>query len=119
MSATTDSATYAVGSTPRLRLKVTNTGKVTCTRDVGSPQDELIIKSGGSQVWSSDDCNSGGKADIVTLKVNESWSIDVTWSGRYSKPNCPANLPVAAAGSYTLTGRNGTITSKPTSFSLI
>jgi hypothetical protein len=107
-----------VGATPRLRLKVTNTGKVACTRDVGSPQNELIIKSGGNPVWSSDDCNPGGNPEVVTLKVNGSWSVDVTWPGRYSKPSCPTNQPVAAAGSYTLTGRNGTITSKPSSFSL-
>ena len=118
VSASTDSATYSVGSTPRLRLKVTNTGKVTCTRDVGSAQDELFITRGGTQVWSSDDCNPAGTPDIVTLKADGSWSVDVTWPGRYSKPNCPPNQPVAPAGSYSVTGRNGSVKSKPVGFSL-
>jgi cytoskeletal protein RodZ len=118
VTASTDAASYAVGSTPRLRMRIQNTSQTACKRDVGAAQNELVITSGSARVWSSDDCNEGGAAQVVTLKPDQSYSVSVTWLGRVSKKGCPADQPLAEAGTYKLTGRNGDVTSDPATFAL-
>ena len=118
VTASTDAASYPVGSTPRLRMKIENTSDKACTRDIGAAQNELLITSGSVRVWSSDDCNPGGTAQVVTMNPGQSYSVSVTWLGRLSKKGCPADQPLAAKGTYTLTGRNGDVTSAPATFAL-
>jgi len=118
VTASTDAATYTVGSTPRLRMRIQNTSDTACRRDIGAAQNELLITSGSARVWSSDDCNPGGTAQVVTLKPEQSYSVSVTWLGRLSAKGCPADQPLAEAGTYKLTGRNGDVTSDAAVFSL-
>ncbi len=118
VTASTDAASYTVGSTPRLRMRIQNTGSAACTRDIGAAQNELVISSGDTRVWSSDDCNQGGNPQIATLAPDQSYSVSVTWLGRLSAKGCPADQPLAEAGTYKLVGRNGEVTSEPAVFSL-
>jgi hypothetical protein len=118
VTASTDAASYTVGSTPRLRMRIENTSDAACKRDVGAAQNELVITSGSTQVWSSDDCNPGGDPNVVTLDPGQSYSVSVTWLGRLSQKGCPADQPLAEAGTYKLTGRNGEVTSEPAVFAL-
>ena len=117
VTASTDAATYPVGATPRLRMRILNTSKESCRRDVGAAANELIVNRGSERFWSSDDCNPPGKADVVTLAAGQSYSVTLAWVGQASQPKCPANQPQASAGSYTLVGRNGDLMSKPEPFS--
>jgi len=118
VTASTDAASYQVGSTPRLRMRIQNISSSACKRDIGSKSNELIITSGNARVWSSDDCNPGGTSQVVTLKPDQSYSVDVTWLGRLSQKGCPPNQPIAEAGTYKLVGRNGEVESQPAVFSL-
>ena len=121
VEATTDASTYPVGSTPKLTLKITNTGSVACKRDVGPKANELEITSGGYHVWSSDDCNAGNKTKVVTMQPDESFGSSITWDGRLSQKGCPAGEgggDEAKAGRYDLEGRNGEVTSDSTPFAL-
>jgi hypothetical protein len=118
VTASTDAASYAVGSTPRLRMRIQNTSDTACKRDVGAAMNELVITSGDTRVWSSDDCNTAGTAQVATLQPGQSYSVSVTWLGRLSAKGCPADQPLAQKGSYKLVGRNGDITSEPAVFAL-
>lgn len=118
VTATTDAASYTVGSTPRLRMRIENTSGTACKRDVGAAQNELVITSGSTRVWSSDDCNPGGDPNVVTLDPGQSYSVSVTWLGLLSQKGCPADQPLAEAGTYNLTGRNGEVASEPAVFAL-
>jgi hypothetical protein len=118
VTASTDAASYPTGSTPRLRMKIENVSSKACTRDIGAPQNELLITSGAARVWSSDDCNPGGTAQVVTMAPGQSYSVSVTWLGHLSQKGCPANQPIAGKGTYKLTGRNGDVTSAPATFAL-
>ena len=118
VTVSTDSASYPVGSTPKLHLKIENTSGAACYRDIGAGMNELKISSGGYHVWSSDDCNAGGAPLVTLLKPAQSYSVTVTWPGVLSSKGCPANQPLAKAGSYDLYGRNGTLTSASSTFSL-
>jgi hypothetical protein len=55
---------------------------------------------------------------VVTLEPGQSYSVSVTWLGRLSQKGCPADQPLAEAGTYKLTGRNGEVTSEPAVFAL-
>lgn len=118
VTASTDAASYQVGATPKLRMRIQNISKSACKRDVGAKANELIISSGSTQVWSSDDCNEGGSSSVVVLGPGESYSVGVTWLGRLSQKGCPANQPIAEAGTYKLVGRNGAVTSDASVFAL-
>jgi hypothetical protein len=118
VTASTDAASYPVGSTPHLRMKIENTSTTACTRDIGAAQNELYINSGSNHVWSSDDCSPGGPAQVEKLAPGQSYSVAVTWPGKLSAKGCPANQPTAAKGSYKLYGRNGSVVSAPAAFAL-
>jgi hypothetical protein len=119
VDATTDAATYPVGSTPKLTLTITNTGGVTCKRDVGPKANSLEITSGGYHVWSSDDCNASDKSKVIKMQPGDKVASSITWNGRLSQKGCPNGQGAAAkAGRYALTGSNGGVTSDPTPFGL-
>ena len=118
VTASTDAASYPVGATPRLRMRITNSSSTACKRDVGAAATELIINVEGAQFWSSDDCNPGGDPDVVVLDPKQSYSVTYTWMGNQSKEGCPSGLAAAGAGTYELVGRNGDVRSDPQAFSL-
>jgi hypothetical protein len=99
-------------------MRIQNTSDTACKRDVGAAMNELVITSGTTRVWSSDDCNTAGTAQVATLQPGQSYSVSVTWLGRLSAKGCPPDQPLAQKGSYKLVGRNGGITSAPAAFSL-
>ena len=118
MTASTDAATYRVGDTPALRMRITNVSDTSCRRDVGSAPNELIVNKGTTRFWSSDDCNPRGTSDVVVLAPGQAYSVSLTWLGEGSSRGCPADPPEADAGSYSLVGRNGDVLSAPARFSL-
>jgi hypothetical protein len=119
VQATTDAATYPVGSTPKLTLTITNTGDVTCKRDVGPKANSLEITSGGYHVWSSDDCNASDKSKVIKMQPGDKVASSITWDGHLSQKGCPNGQGAAAkAGRYALTGKNLGVTSAETPFAL-
>lgn len=107
IEALTDADSYAVGATPRLTLRVTNTGAAPCTRDLGQAAVELVVFSGRDRIWSSDDCAPGGPKDVTTLAPGKPVSQRVTWNGRRSRPGCEGDKEQAEAGTYRVQGRVG------------
>jgi hypothetical protein len=98
---------FAVGSSPRLSLRVTNTGTAPCTRDLGQAAVELVVVSGSDRIWSSDDCAPGGAKDVTTLAPGEPAVQRVTWNGRRSRPGCTGDKERAQAGTYRVNARVG------------
>lgn len=107
IEALTDSDSYAVGASPRLTLRVTNTGTSPCTRDLGQAAVELVVFSGRDRIWSSDDCAPGGPNDVTTLEPGKAVSQRVTWNGRRSRPGCEGDKEQAEPGTYRVQGRVG------------
>jgi len=98
---------YAVGASPRLSLRVTNTGTAPCTRDLGQAAIELLVFSGSDRIWSSDDCAPGGPKDVTTLVPGEPVERRATWNGRRSRPGCEGEKAQAQPGTYRVTARVG------------
>jgi hypothetical protein len=118
VKAVTDATSYTAGQRPKLTVSVTNTGTVSCKRDIGRAAMGLTVMSGSTRVWSSDDCAPGGAAAVNVLKPGQTFASTVAWERATSKPGCPSGQPAAAAGSYTLVARNLTLKSTAVAFTL-
>ena len=108
------------GATIALRLRIKNTGKRTCSRDVGADQQELYIKQGAAKVWSSDTCGNVKGSDVQPFTPNFEREYRVDWNG-HDVSKCADNLasgPIPAAGDYQVFGRLGTTTSNPVKLTL-
>jgi hypothetical protein len=120
VTVSTDAKTYPSNVQPRLNMSIRNSGSTTCTRDVGQAALELRVSTAaGARVWSSDDCAPGGPHLVVTLKPNQIFRTALVWSRTTSKPGCPTGQPKAAAGNYSLKGRNLDLTSAGAAFELL
>jgi len=118
VEASAEEAIYPVGSTPNLSLTVTNIGTRPCKRDVGPGANELLVTAGDYSIWSSDDCNPSDDKDVVTLDRGDAFQTQLVWDGSLSEPGCPPDMPMADAGEYTVTGRNGDLYSAPSALRL-
>jgi hypothetical protein len=118
-SATTGKLQY--GGTFVLRLVIANVSDRTCTRDVGSVPEELLIEHGTTKIWSSDDCTTSTvKAhDVRTFHPGDAISAQVSWSSYdITTSTCKRSTTPAAVGAYQLIGRVGTKISTPTAFTI-
>jgi hypothetical protein len=116
-----DAGKLQYGGTFILKLQIQNTSSRTCTRDVGSVAEELMIKHGSTKIWSSDDCSSGGPKphDVRTFHPGDAVSATIQWSSYDITTNsCKASSTPAPPGSYDLIGRVGTKTSSPKAFEI-
>lgn len=102
-----DDDAYAVGSSPKLTLRVTNQGTTPCTRDLGQAAIELLVFSGSDRIWSSDDCAPGGPKEVTTLQPGEAVVRRATWNGKRSLPGCAGSKAQAQAGTYRVAARVG------------
>jgi hypothetical protein len=112
-----DKATYASTEKPMISMTITNTGPASCTINLGTTQQELIITSGSEQIWDSKDCQTSPVDTVYTLKPGVAVpTTPIQWGRtRSSTSTCTAtSLPAVAAGgaSYHLSVKVGAITSK-------
>ncbi len=116
VTASTVSASTAVGAGLELSMTVTNTSQTPCTRDVGAGANELRVTSGPALVWSSDFCNPSEDADVQVLEPGQPWTTTLTWPGTIVPEGCPSEQRQAQPGSYQVIGRNGAVESEPVVF---
>jgi hypothetical protein len=103
-----------------ITLQIKNVSERTCTRDLGSLQQELYVKLGAQKVWSSDTCSSGRDSDVLSMEPNIVHQYQLTWNGRDST-KCAGGVasgPYPAPGSYLLFGRVGSKLSEPSTLSI-
>ena len=118
VTVSTDAETYAPDEQPAITFSVENVSNDTCSRDIGQGANELQITSGGTQVWSSDDCNPGGEEDLDDLQPGDRFVQTVTWPRLESSEGCPTPQEDAPAGTYQVIARNGDVNSEPAVFVL-
>jgi hypothetical protein len=115
----TDKVSYAAGELPQISMKLTNTGTTSCTVNMGSTKQDLIITSGSETIWNSTDCQTGAVDSPQVLKAGQSVSTPaIPWNRtRSSKSTCSSTtLPQVTAGgaSYHLGVTLGDLKSKDT-----
>lgn len=118
VTVTSDAEAYAADRQPAFTFTLENVSKEGCSRDVGQDANELRVTSGGTQVWSSDDCNPGGDTDRTNLDPGDRFVQTVSWPKVKSAPGCPTPQEAASAGTYQVVARNLEILSEPAVFLL-
>lgn len=113
-----DKPSYPAGVEPKITMAIANTGAFACRRDVGAGANEIVISSGGTQVWTSDDCSPSTESSVQTIEPGKSAAVTVTWPRTRSAAGCPTDQPPVAAGAYDVVGRNDRIDSEPVSLTL-
>lgn len=103
---------YPVGALPVIALVVQNLSRATCTRDLAASQQEVLLYSGRTRLWSSNDCYPSGDRDVQALAPGERDRFGVTWSGLSSRPHCAGARTRVGPGRYTLVGRIGVLRSQ-------
>jgi hypothetical protein len=114
----TDADTYPADRQPSFTFTVENISDQGCSRDVGQAANELRVTSGGTQVWSSDDCNPGGEKDPTNLDPGDRFVQTVAWPEVQSAPGCPTPQEAASIGTYQVVARNLEVLSEPAVFVL-
>jgi hypothetical protein len=120
VTATPAQETVARGAAVEISLQIKNVSNRTCTRDVGSLQQELYLKLGAQKVWSSDACSTGKDSDLQSMAPDIVHRFQLTWNGRDST-KCAGGVAAgsyASPGSYLLFGRVGTKLSEPSPLSI-
>ena len=119
MTVATDAETYPADRQPSFTFAVENVSEEACSRDVGQAANELRVTSGGTQVWSSDDCNPGGDADRTSISIRATGSCRPSAGPRRSRPRAArprrSRQPPAT---YQVVARNLEILSEPAVFVL-
>jgi hypothetical protein len=108
------------GTSVQITLQVKNISERTCSRDLGSLQQELYVKAGAQKVWSSDTCGTARDSDVRSLPPNIAHEYQVAWNGRDSS-KCAGGVasgPYPAPGSYLVFGRLGSKLSEPAALSI-
>lgn len=118
VTVTTNQTTYKPGADPDISMAIVNTGSKACERNVGSGANEIRISSGGTQIWSSDDCSTSAADDVQTLEPGEKATVTVSWTRTKSEPGCAGSQPEAEPGTYEAVGRNDKVDSEPATFVL-
>ena len=117
--ARTDKPRYLPGERPVLAVVITNTGPVTCTRDLDAARQAVaVVRTPGDGLWGSNDCGPGHTDDVRTLAPGQSATFSVRWSTRMSRPGCRGERGQVPAGAYELLARLDTIVSEPVPFIL-
>ena len=91
---------------PLIWFEITNTGKTSCSFNVGPKVQFYTIQSGGQTVWTSKQCNRSGLSDqVMVLKPGiPKKPVASEWLRVYSSGGgCGAGQLAAGPGTYTLT----------------
>jgi hypothetical protein len=125
VEAVTDKQSYRSGENPQLSIRLTNTGDVPCTLNVGTTKQVFIVTSGDDIWWRSTDCQTEPSDMIVTLAAGQkvSSAAPLVWDRtRSSVSTCgQADRPKAPGGgaSYHLSVEIGGIASLDSSQMLL
>lgn len=100
VEALTDQDTYGSGQNPQLSMRVTNTGAVDCSLNVGTTTQVFTISSGSDPWWRSTDCQSEPSDMVVLLAAGQTVTsaAPLTWDRtRSSVDSCGPDASRQAA----------------------
>jgi hypothetical protein len=114
----TDGDVFPLGSDVPMELWVTNVSTTPCIRNLGTDVNRVVVRDGDRQIWSSTSCEWPKEPKDVTLMPASTNMIPLIWDGRSNYAGCTANEPMATAGDYQVSARNGEVTSRSVTFTL-
>jgi archaellum component FlaG (FlaF/FlaG flagellin family) len=114
-----DKGTSFPSGTPiTFTMAIKNISDKACTRNVGTKPNTVLVQSGGSDIWSSDDCAPAGTDQVQSIQPGDVYQLNANWNQQQSKPGCPSGQPNASPGSYEVIGKNDQVKSNPATFTI-
>lgn len=118
VTVTSEQSAFPIGTPASFVMKISNTGTVACTRDVGPAANTFTVTSGGFDVWSSDACAPSSENQVEEIPAGEAFAVKGTWDGSVSSNGCGPSAAPAEAGAYQVVATNGQVSSEPLSFTI-
>ena len=115
-----DKGTSFPSGTPiTFTMAIKNISDKACARNVGTKPNTVLVQSGGSEVWSSDDCAPAGTDQVQTIEPGNVYQLNANWNQQQTSPgNCPTSGASAPPGSYEVIGKNDQVKSNPATFTI-
>lgn len=117
-----DKPEYAPEEQPQFTIVVTNIGTVTCTRDLGTGVQKVIVDSNNTDkpvgVWSNSDCSQQPGVDMRQLKPGQQETFKIAWTKYDSVPQCTTERKLVPPGKYSVQAQLGDKASEFTPFVL-
>ena len=88
------------GEDVAVHLTLTTAGTLPCRIEVDSGLLLVQLSTGGSPVWSTEQCPGAVPERTVVLRPGWSSSLDVVWPGLYGDRQCTGATRVAPPGAY-------------------
>lgn len=108
---------YPAGEAVGMKILVSNTGPLPCTKEIGRAVRELVVTSadGGTRLWSSNDCFATEGSEVRVLRPGEVFDFGLKWLGSTSEPGCAKHTRLGP-GDYLLSARVAGKASDPVVF---
>jgi hypothetical protein len=107
---------YGPGELPQFSVDIVETGRQTCTFDVGASHVVLMIRAGSRRLWSSADCVQGAGNLVTDLQRGVPTVLPISWNRQPSSPGCRPQSGEVRAGSYTAIAVDGWLSSNAVTF---
>jgi hypothetical protein len=107
---------YGPGELPQFSVDVVQTGRPTCTFNVGADHVALIITRGKRRVWSSADCVQGAGDLVTDLQRGVPTVLPISWNRVPSSPGCHAEAAELRSGAYSAAATDGWLSSNSVTF---
>ncbi len=120
ISAETDKKSYEEDAEPKFKLKIANNHTVTCLIEVGTKNQEFLVKRDGDVVWSSKFCAVDDEnAEVSTEFAPQTEKVaQLKWNRIPVDKNCNREKKAFEPGQYELVVKLGDKESKPVAFEL-
>ena len=102
VTASTDQPSYASGAKPVLILTLRNTLSEPCSTNVGTKQQEFLVRSGSDRIFSTKGCQKDPVDTEFTLEPGKEEQARFTWNRTRSLAKCAAIDSKPRAGTYSL-----------------
>ncbi len=107
VKASTEQRRYGPEENPVLVMTVENSGGFDCEVNVGTGEQEFLVRSGDDRIFSTGDCLENPSDLHITLKPGQQETARFTWERVRSAPGCQAVSAKPRPGTYVFEAKLG------------
>lgn len=118
VKATTEQRRHGPDENPVLVMSVENTGEFDCDVNVGTGEQEFLVRSGDDRIFSTGDCLADPADLHITMEPGQKETARFTWERVRSAPGCQAVSAKPRPGTYVFEAKLGNRSSNVAVFEL-
>jgi hypothetical protein len=98
---------YQAGKTPRFTVRAISGQRRPCRFNMSPRFVSVVVTAAGQRIWSSADCASGSRSDMIVLTRGVPAVLRLSWDRRTSSPGCSGIRPAVRPGEYKIVATAG------------